>query len=162
MTTCCEVDGAFTILELPSPTFPFPFVCAVTILYVLPPLVVLIAERLVDGVALAVPHDGVGEVVFGLLLPLVNPPILSLRLFMHSTYHDFKWLKRDLLQPYLYRMCGFLPIVFSSLFPCIHSYMHLKERKSKCLFAFPRKRLKKCQSVQLVELSYIKLSTSGS
>jgi hypothetical protein len=90
MTTCCEVDGTFTILELPSPTFPFPFACVVTILHVLPPLVVLPAEGLDDGVALTVPHDGVGEVVFGVLLPLVNLPLLSLHLFMHPTYHDFK------------------------------------------------------------------------
>jgi hypothetical protein len=97
MTTCCEIDGTFTDLELPSPTFPLPFVYVVTILLVRPPLVVLPTEGLVDGVALTVPRDGVGEVVFGVLLPLVNLPLLSLCLFIHSTYHDFKLLKRYLL-----------------------------------------------------------------
>jgi hypothetical protein len=84
MTTCCEVDGTFTDLELPSPTFSFPF-CVVTILHDHPPLVVLPADGLVDGVALTVPRDGVGELVVGVLLLLVNLPLLSLCLFMHST-----------------------------------------------------------------------------
>jgi len=93
MTDCCEVYGIFTILEFSSPTFTFPFACVVIILHVLPPLVVLPIEGLNDSVSPIVPHDGVGEVVLGVLILLVNLPLLSLSLFMHPTYHDLKWKK---------------------------------------------------------------------
>jgi hypothetical protein len=59
MTTCCEVDGTFSVLELPSPTFPFIFACVIIILCVQPPLIVLLVKGLNDGVALIVPRDGV-------------------------------------------------------------------------------------------------------
>jgi hypothetical protein len=94
MTTCCDFDGTFTILELPSPTFPFPFVFLVIILLVLPPLADLPIKGLHDGVALKLPIYGVGEIVFGVLIPLVN-----LFVFTHPTYHDF-FLKEGKLMPF--------------------------------------------------------------
>jgi hypothetical protein len=96
MTTSCDVFGTLP-LELPSPTFVFPFTCEVTILPDHPPLVILPADGLVDVVALTTPHvevdEVVGELVIGVVLPtpLVNLPLGSLRLFMHSTYHDLNW-----------------------------------------------------------------------
>ena len=97
MAACFQVYGTFIDLELPSSTFPLPFVYVVTILLVHLPLVVLPTKVLVDHVSLIVPCDGVGEVVLGVLIPLVNLPLLSLCLFIHSTYHDFKLLKIYLL-----------------------------------------------------------------
>jgi hypothetical protein len=92
----CEIYGCSVVelvsvifdLELDSPTLVFPLVLVVTIILTCPPLVVLFVDGLVDGVALTIPHDKVGEVVHGVLLPLVNLPLLSLCRIMHPTYHD--------------------------------------------------------------------------
>jgi hypothetical protein len=83
-TTSCEIDETFSHLELPSSTFSLPFVCVVMILPDRPPLVTLPTDGLADGVALTVTHDGVVELVVGALLVLVNLPIVSMCLFMHS------------------------------------------------------------------------------
>jgi hypothetical protein len=90
MTTFYEVDVTFTSLELPSPTFPLPFSYVVMIFPIHPPLVILPTEWLYDDVSLIVPHDVLCEVMFGVLLSLVNLPLLSICSFMHYTYNDFK------------------------------------------------------------------------
>jgi len=83
-----ELVSIIFYLELDSPTFVFPLVFVVTIILTCSHLVVLHVDGLVHGVALTVPRDKVGEVMFWVLLPLVNLPLLSLRRLMHPTYHD--------------------------------------------------------------------------
>jgi hypothetical protein len=55
------------------------------------PLIIIPADGVVDGVAITIPCDGVGELVVGVVLLLVNIPLGYLCLFMQYSYHDLNW-----------------------------------------------------------------------